>query len=371
MISPNLNLTIPSPTNTSGPQYAQEIQSCFNQIDSHDHSNGNGAQVSIASLSSKMDLDLQTFGIENLKYLSFQNQASATNAGSIAMLNNNLHWNDGSGTYSVSITNNGSINVTGNAGFPGLPSGTASASFSTPSFIFQSSNNVGATTDNGPIKIRLPIAGSNAITLQAPTPLATSYSVTLPSSNPLSTKIMNVDSAGNIAATYDVDNTTIEISGNNLQVKNQAITNAKLAPGFTYSTPTVTAADRLSASYSFGAPFSVNTTTGNTVSTITLTTTTNNKLIIMGFIGTTSTASVSPSPIAETILYFTIQGPSLGETVAGSLYALFDNMYNMVIPWVCVNAGTYTIRLKPYVPSGGGVTVRFFANMQIYATEIG
>lgn len=369
MISPNLNLTIPSPTNTSGPQYAQEIQSCFNQIDSHDHSNGNGAQVSLAALSSNIDLDLQTFGIENLKYLSFQNQASATNAGSIAMLNNNLHWNDGTGAYSVSITNNGSINVTGNAGFPGLPSGTASASFSTPSFIFKSSTNVGATTDNGPIKVRLPIAGSNAITLQAPTPLATNYSVTMPSSNPLSTKIMNIDSAGNIAATYDVDNTTIEISGNNLQIKNQAITNAKLAPGFTYSTPTITAADRLAGSYVFSSSFSGFFGNNVTLASATITTTGTNKFILMGLINTYGSGWINTSPTAELIMYFTIEGPLLAETVVGSKWALQGSNYDCAYPYLCVNAGTYTIRAKPNVLYGGA-TVQI-SGSKFYVTQIG
>jgi hypothetical protein len=68
----------------------------------------------------------------------------------------------------------------------------------------------------------------NTLTLIPSATLSTNYSVTLPSAPPVSTKIVSMDSAGTVSAVYDVDNSTIEISSNNLQVKDLGITTAKL-----------------------------------------------------------------------------------------------------------------------------------------------
>lgn len=196
-----MNLTIPVPSQTGGPQYASDEVNCFNAIDSHNHTSGQGVKVPINGLDINQNLDMNTLSVTNLKSIQFLNSAIAPGSSSLYMLGNNLYFRDGTDSFNVQITNGASVNVSGQYGFTGLPSGTASAAFLPLSgtFRFQSATNVGATTDIGPLKLRNTTTNSNSITITPPNPLPADYSLTLPSALPAGDSFLVSSSTGNLS----------------------------------------------------------------------------------------------------------------------------------------------------------------------------
>ncbi len=108
-----MNLTLPVPTVTLGPEWASEIVAAFETVDSHDHSNGFGALVTPAGLDINADLDFQTTARAiNQKSTRFADQAAtlvgAINASSVYSKSGNLYYTNASG-IAVQITNGASI----------------------------------------------------------------------------------------------------------------------------------------------------------------------------------------------------------------------------------------------------------------------
>jgi hypothetical protein len=377
----NMNLQVPTPGVTPGPQYAQDLQSCFNVIDAHDHSQGNGSPISFNSIQVTQDFDLLSNALLSAKGLQFTNQTVVPGFATLSMKSNNLHWSNGTGAFNFDITTGPSINFSGNIGFPGLPYGTASASFipdiilpALGTFKFESSTGVAANTSCGPLKIRDVAAGSSYIQIVPPLGLVNDYSIDLFNGLPVSTKIVSLNSAGQLAANYTVDNTTIQISTNTLQVKDGAITNAKLAPGITAPAGTVTAANRLVGNNKFGSNFSYASTGPVTLSTITITTSAANKFILMTSYNNALNGSGyggSGAGLSELFMWFTIEGPSLAETLVGSVNNIGSLKQRAItLPYFCINQGTYTIRFKAQCFFNGGATIEV-NNEKLWASEIG
>lgn len=231
VITPNMNLPNPIPTTTPGPEWSYDVNACLTVVDSHDHSAGKGVQISPAGLNINSDLSFQGNNATFLRVARFNSQVSTipntgSDIGEIYVSGNELYYNDYTGGNIVQITNNGSVNA-GAGSITGLPSGTASASFSAGTFTWQAATNTAATMDAGPYVMRNTTASSFGLTLQAPT-LAGNSSITFPAV-PISTKIMQLDASGNMSAVLAVDNSTLEISTNTLQVKDGGITAAKMA----------------------------------------------------------------------------------------------------------------------------------------------
>jgi len=231
MPSPNMGLTIPVPTVTEGPQYAQEISNSFDLIDSHNHTSGQGSLIPLNALTISQNLNMNSYSVTNLKSVSLVNQITApAENGSVYMTGDNLYWKDGTGSYNVQITNGNSL--AGAAGtITGLPTGTASAAYLSGSgtFRFQSSTNTGADVDCRTVTLRNNVALSFGMQVLPPT-LTANLQVTMPLP-PLATKLLSMTSAGALNANIDADNTTIEIVTNNLQVKDDGITTAKILNG--------------------------------------------------------------------------------------------------------------------------------------------
>jgi len=129
MASPNMGLTIPAPTVTEGPEYAEDIQQNFNLIDSHNHTSGQGSLIPLNALTISQNLNMNSYSVTNLKSTSLVNQISApAENGSVYMTGDNLYWKDGTGSHNVQITNGNSL--AGAAGtITGLPTGTESAAY--------------------------------------------------------------------------------------------------------------------------------------------------------------------------------------------------------------------------------------------------
>lgn len=111
-VTPNMNLDLPVPTVTLGPEYATQNNEAFETIDLHDHSSGKGVKVPVAGLNINANLNFNSFKPYSLLSAQFNAQAAtltgAANANSIYSVNGNLYWTNASGT-AIQITNGGAI----------------------------------------------------------------------------------------------------------------------------------------------------------------------------------------------------------------------------------------------------------------------
>ncbi len=202
IISPNMGMPVPVVGTAPGPEWANDINASLSIIDSHDHTPGYGVAVPPAGLNINSDLTFQSHNATNLRSARFTAQGSplsggGADLGAVYVSGADLYYNDENGNQ-VRITQGGS--VTGSSGtITGLPSGTASASFSAGTFTFQGATNTPATMAIGPAKIGAAVANAKTVTIAPPGGLATNYNLTLPSALPSGTAMISIDNAGNMA----------------------------------------------------------------------------------------------------------------------------------------------------------------------------
>lgn len=361
LITPNMNLPNPVPGVDPGPDYAENIQSCMNQIDQHNHSAGQGIQIQPNGLNISSDLPFNGNNATLLNSVRLVSLATpltnvAPDIGCLYVSGNELYFNDYSGGNQVQITLNGTVNATSS----GIASGTATAAFVAGTLVVKSSSTSFANIDMQSAVLSNNGNLTNQLTLQAPI-LSSSYDITLPTI-PVVTNLMTLDTSGNMAAVTNVDNLTIEIVSNNLQLKNQGITQAKLAPRATGSTVPAggvgTAAQSVTYSISGSSESDVPgmvvviTTTGRPVhvgimatsgnnSLVEATRTSNTPRVRVGFSRDNSTffgygeISVFTNAVAQVI------------QVPGSSFSAID----------FVAAGTYTYRVRLNAASGTDATI--------------
>src|SRR5882724_3314957 len=199
---------IPIVSQDPGPQWATDVNACLTIIDAHTHSPGSGQQITPSGLNINADFDQQNNNLINIKTLRLKDQVSAItgsspNLGCLYRVGAELFYNDGSGNQ-VQITTTGSVNA-GAGSITGLPSGTASASFSAGTFTWASATNQFAVMNGGSFVIReTGTASPKGITLASPHLLAADYQLTMPTGLPGSTSAINVTSGGVMGTiTYD------------------------------------------------------------------------------------------------------------------------------------------------------------------------
>lgn len=237
-----MSLILPTIGQEQAPTWGLDQQASMLLIDQHNHASGNGVQIQPNGLNISSDLTFIGNNAIGLRSVRFNAQGSPLSlAGDLNCAYTSgvdLYYNDGNGNQ-VRITQSGG--VAGTSGSIGGLVSPATATYvaGTPAFVFQSAANTPANLDGGFLTIRNITANSKGITLLPPNALAADYSVTFPATLPGATNIVRLDSSGNLSATLNVDNTTIDISSNNLEVKaagigttqlaNASVTNAKLA----------------------------------------------------------------------------------------------------------------------------------------------
>lgn len=232
-ISPNMGLIVPGIGTEYSPTWASDLNASLSSIDSHNHSAGQGVQITPSGLNINADLAFQGNNATLLRSTRFSPQSSvlsgAADVGCLYVVNNELYYNDVSGGHNVQITSNGSVNATSS----GISSGTASASFSAGVLVVKSSSTSFANIDMQSAILANSGNLSNQLTLQAPS-LSGSYSLTLPAI-PASQSFMAVDTSGNItgyapvsggltgsnmASNINLPGTSVQAGGQNVVVSN-------------------------------------------------------------------------------------------------------------------------------------------------------
>lgn len=283
--SPNMNLPVPVVGQEVGPQWAIDINSCFSLLDSHNHTSGSGVQITPSAVDINSDLLFNGNNATLLRTARFQPQltvpALASDVGCLSVTGVDLWYNDVNGNQ-IRITQSGSI--VGTAGsITGLVS-PASASYNAISakFVWQANVNVAADMDfASAIMRKTGVVSSPALTLQVPSSMGSDFTLVLPTL-PVSQKIMTLDASGNMAAPYVVDNSSIEISTNTIQIKDDGVTTPKIINAAV--TASKLAALNLVASTTSGA-FSTNSTSFVPVTNLSNTITNTARPVVVQLVG--------------------------------------------------------------------------------------
>lgn len=233
--TPNMSLIVPTVGQEPGPAWANEINGDLGILDQHNHSSGQGVQITPNGLNINTDLSINDNNLTFVKTVRFQALSStlagmAPNLGVIYVAGNELVYNDIAGNV-VPITNNGSVNA-GAGSITGLPSGTASASYSSlnQTFTWQSATSTPANMDFASAILRNLSSGSKGLTLNPPSAMAADIVETLPTP-PAVSSFMTMDNAGNMGVAIPISKGLT-----NSNIANQTITQGLLAPRATGST---------------------------------------------------------------------------------------------------------------------------------------
>ena len=195
-VTPNMGLPNPVPGVDPGPDYANNLQSCFNILDQHNHSNANGVQINPAGININTPLPFNNNQAQSLQAAIFTPQASFAPLDSIYVkTDGNLYYNDGAGNV-VQLTTAGAVNATSS----GISSGSATASFSGGVLVVNAASNTPANIQCASILLGNNSSGSNFATLSPPAALGSNYGLVLPLI-PAGTSFMTLDSSGNMGAT--------------------------------------------------------------------------------------------------------------------------------------------------------------------------
>ena len=192
--SPNMGLTIPGIGTEASPTWASDLNASLSVIDSHNHSSGQGVQITPSGLNINSDLAFQSNNATQLRSARFTAQTAvlsgASDVGCLYVVNNELYYNDVTGGHNVQITSNGTVNATSS----GISSGTASAAFAGGVLAVKASSTSGANVLMQSAVLTNSNNLTNQLTLQAPT-LSSSITETLPAI-PASKSFMAIDSSG-------------------------------------------------------------------------------------------------------------------------------------------------------------------------------
>ena len=169
-------------------------------IDRHDHTAGNGVQITPLGMNINTDLNFNDNFAINLAGTTFLAQSSTPANGTVYVNGVDLYYIDLLGNPPIQITANGGI-----AGSPGSISNLsapASAAYVAVSktFIWQSDTNIAANLDAASLLMRNISPNSTfALTLSPPAALSSNYTLTLPAV-PGASGFLQIDTSGNITA---------------------------------------------------------------------------------------------------------------------------------------------------------------------------
>ena len=195
-----MSLTKPGVNTEPGPDWATQLNSSLDTIDTHDHSSSKGVKITPAGMNITSDLSFQSQGATNIGYLGFS-QVTAPTANDTVFVNTDgdLQWKTSNGTYTI-LTSTGSAAAVG--GFTGDYSSTdAEANYSdlTKSYSFLQDTGISASLNSGPISIFENVPGSNSVTIDTVSSLAASYTITLPAAVAASNSLLLSDTSGNLS----------------------------------------------------------------------------------------------------------------------------------------------------------------------------
>lgn len=223
--TPNMNLTLPTVSQTTGPSWASQINTAFSTIDSHSHTTGNGVAITTAALDIDDDLSFGQNAALNLSSVGLVNQVSTPSSLRLYVTGDDL-WYSYDGITPVQITTGGSIaGATGNISGMSPPAAVIFDS-GTGTFTFWSNQplNQQATLVSAQLRLRAS-AVANPVTIAASASGST-YTLTLPDAPPGSAGLVGFSSGGALSAV--TPNSTLTITSSSITVATNGITPTQL-----------------------------------------------------------------------------------------------------------------------------------------------
>jgi len=208
-MTPNMNLVLPVPNVTVGPEWSVALNAALDLVDSHDHTSGKGAPVPISAIDVNTDLNMSGRNIGGVRASRLQNQAAPIASSGLDQRctyssGGELYYNDAEGNQ-VRITNNGSVDVSATGAFQDL-SAPASAIYipSQGKFQFDKDTNERASGAFSSVSLSAGTASANSVTLATPASVSipSSYTVTMPPAPPaIGTRLLGINSTGALSVT--------------------------------------------------------------------------------------------------------------------------------------------------------------------------
>lgn len=196
-----MNLDLPVPTVTQGPEWAEQINEAFETVDDHDHTAGKGKPIPASGLNINDDVPLNQNNLTSARSYNMANLAlpisDPADVRSLYAVGGELYYNDGAGNQ-IQLTSGGALNAATVGGIGGDYTSPASVYYSSVSktYFFDQNTNQRAKLDIGDLLIRETVAGSNAITIKSPASLGAAFTLTLPSALPGSQLPLTITNTG-------------------------------------------------------------------------------------------------------------------------------------------------------------------------------
>jgi len=152
--TPNMNLSLPTVSSTSGPTWAEQLNTALETIDSHDHSSGKGQKITPTGLNININLPFNDYSPTGVGYVGLSDKTAIDAVDStVQVKDGELFFIDGA-SNEVRITSGGAIDV-GSVGGIGGDYGTGGSTvFYTDgvlTYFFQDSASAAAKIDVGDI----------------------------------------------------------------------------------------------------------------------------------------------------------------------------------------------------------------------------
>lgn len=166
----------------------------FQKLDSHNHTEGNGAKITTGALNIDNNLNINTFALTNAKQIQFTNLSSAlTDNYGLFVVNNNLVFR--SSTTTIALTTGGSA-IAGNPGNILNMGATQSVSYNSGFFQFFQDTSILGFLKTGGVSIGSSVTpnASNFVVLQADP--SSGYTLTFPAADPAANQMLLTDGSG-------------------------------------------------------------------------------------------------------------------------------------------------------------------------------
>lgn len=124
--TPSMGLTLPTPTVTLGPAYANQVNTAFEVADVHNHTPGKGEPIHTAAIDIDADLPMSGYALTETGRVELEaSGAPPSTVGSVYRSGNDLYWRGAAG--SVQITNGLALSAVGSTSLS-LPTTSVSSS---------------------------------------------------------------------------------------------------------------------------------------------------------------------------------------------------------------------------------------------------
>lgn len=357
--SANMSLPVPVVGEEIGPDWARDLNNCMTIIDQHDHAAGNGVQITPDGLNINAALAMNDNILNSIAALTLTAQVSFATNKSVYVIGNEIYYRDGAGNQ-VQITNAGSVNA-GAGSITGLPSGTASASYSAVAqkFIWQSATSTPANMDFAAAIFRNLSASSFGLTLSPPAAMGADYDITLPTL-PASAAFLQISNTGAISASPAVSG---GLTTTNLSVTAGILKSQLAALGQQISTV---------------ASFSTSSTSFVNVTNLSVTITTSGRPVYLCIVpstaGTECSVQTQGNSTPGAFIAFNTQyrrgNTTIADMVLGATQGSASETHSYTPPSTidAVAAGTYTYTIRTKV-SAASSTI-FWSDVALMAYEL-